>query len=104
MVFIGKARDGVVGLWFQIGRFDAVFGNGIEEREPSAIDQILDQSGDEHALASLAEAGDAEAHRWRDEIGRSIADASNDVGAFVGEVSEAQGAAVHGDGEGVLLI
>ena len=65
MVLVLKARHGVVRLLLEEGARDASGLLRLEQRQAAAMDQIVDQRGDEHRLAGTGQAGDAEPQRWR---------------------------------------
>lgn len=62
MILIGKTRHAIVGLWLQIGARQAVGVDHVEQRQAPAMDQIVDQRGDEDGLASPGEARHTEPH------------------------------------------
>ncbi|MNL48973.1 hypothetical protein D3C87_1718740 [compost metagenome] len=72
MVFILKARHGVVRLRFQPGRSDTARLQRLEQRQPPAMQQVMDQRRDEHGLAGARQAGHAEPQRRIDEIGGAV--------------------------------
>ena len=57
-----KAGDGVIGLGLQIGGLNPARGLGAQLRHPPPIQQIGDQSGDEHCLARPRQTRHAKAH------------------------------------------
>ena len=67
MILVLEARHRVVGLFLQEGAGDAPGFLRLEQRQPAAMDEIVDQRRDEHGLAGARQAGDAEPQRWREQ-------------------------------------
>jgi hypothetical protein len=61
MILVGKAGQGVVGLWLQIDRLDPPLGLRGQLRHPAPIQQIGNKAGNEHRLARPRQSGDADA-------------------------------------------
>src|SRR6185437_9978023 len=51
MVFILEARDGVIRLFLEEGPGNAARLLSLEKRQPSTMDQVMDEGGDEDGLA-----------------------------------------------------
>ena len=85
MALVVEARHGVVGLRLELGAGDAAGGIGLEERQPAAMDQIVDQRGDEDGLAGAGEAGDAEPDRRRDEACGAVGEVGERQAGLVGD-------------------
>ena len=60
MGFIVEARNGVVWLRLQGGAGEATGRHRLEQRQASALDQIVDEGGDEHGFTGARQTGDAE--------------------------------------------
>ena len=67
---IVEARHRVVRLRLQIGADDARLRQRLEEGQPVAGDEVVDQRGDEHRLARARQPGYAEPQRGREEVAR----------------------------------
>jgi hypothetical protein len=86
VLLVGEARDCIVGLRLEVGAGDAALGHGSEKGQPPAGDQAAHEGGDEHGLARTREAGDAEPHGGRHQIGEDRARALEGVRRRAGQV------------------
>src|SRR5262249_41699541 len=64
VLLIVEARDVVIGLRRERGTADASARIGAEKGEATAMDQVVDEGGNEDRLAGASEPGDAETERW----------------------------------------
>ena len=67
VVLVLEARHGIVRLLLEEGARDAPGFLRLEQRQAPAMDQIVDEGGDEHRLAGAGQAGDAEPQRRREQ-------------------------------------
>ena len=63
MRLVVEARNVVVGLRHQARLGEAALWIGVEQRQAAAMDEIVDERGDEDGLAGAGEAGHAQPHR-----------------------------------------
>ena len=88
MVLVLEARHGVVGLLFERGAGDAPRFLRLEQRQPAAMDQIVDEGRDEHRLAGPRQAGHAEPQRRRHQPGGALGERVEGDPRLVGERGE----------------
>jgi len=69
VVLVVESRHIVVGLRRQRGAGDASAGISLEQGQAAAMDQVVDEGGDEDRLAGAGKAGHTEAERRRDDAG-----------------------------------
>src|SRR5690606_14032678 len=86
MFLIGKARDRVVRLRPQGRLRDPAVRVGAKERQPPAMNEVVDEGRDEDRLAGLGQAGNAEPERWRYEVGRPAGEGAQGDPCFVRQV------------------
>ena len=65
MRLVIEARHVVVGLRHQLAPGEPPAGIGLEERQPAAVHEVVDERGDEHGLAGAGKPGHAEPHGRR---------------------------------------
>jgi hypothetical protein len=91
MIFIGEAREIIIWLWLKIAARDAAPGMGLEDREPGALQESMDQRRNENCLARAGQACDAEAQGWVDDpLGKILQASCGNTGA-IQNISEFQG-------------
>ena len=88
MRLVVEARHLVVGLRLQPRPASRPLGIGLEERQPAAMHEIVDERGDEDGLAGARQAGHAEAQRRRKQRRRPVGERVERQQRFVGEVGE----------------
>ena len=88
VVLVLEARHRIVRLLLEQGARDAAGFLRLEQRQPAAMDQIVDEGRDEHRLAGARQAGDAEPQRRRDKAGRALAQRVERDQRLVGESGE----------------
>ena len=76
MVLIGKARQVIVRLRFEIGAGDAALRLRIEQSQPCLVQEGMNEGGDEDGLAGTGKAGDAKAKARRGEARRKVPEAA----------------------------
>ena len=83
VVFIGKARHGVVGLGFEPRPDEPSLGMGAQHGQAATANEIVDERGDEHRLAGARQASDAEAQA---RAGHIVRHATGGDTGFLGKI------------------
>ena len=92
MLLVVEARHVIVGLGLELGAAHPPAGIGLEERQPAAMDQVVDEGGDEDGLAGPRQAGHAEPERRRHDPGGAFGEGGERQPCFIGDGSELQSA------------
>ncbi len=85
MSLVIEAGHRVVGLRLEPRAGDAAAGIGLEQRQPAAMDEIVDERRDENGLAGAGEAGHAEAERRRPDPDRPLRQRRDGEPGLVGD-------------------
>ena len=85
MLLVLEARHGVVRLLLQKGAQDASARLRLEHRQAPAMQEIVDERGDEHRLAGPRQAGDAQPDVGAEEVRRPVGEIVEDESGLVGE-------------------
>ncbi len=88
MVLVLEARHRVVRLVFEEGARDAPGLLRLEQRQPAAVDKVMDEGRNEHRLAGARQPGDAEAQRRGKQPGGSSGQRVEGNARLVGESSQ----------------
>ena len=88
MGLVIETRHRIVGLRLQLRTGDASARERFEHRQASAIEQRMDQRGDEHGLARAGEAGDAEPHGGMDHMAGKIGERASGQPRLLGDRRE----------------
>ena len=88
MGLVIEPRHIVVGLRHEPGLGQPPACPGLEERQTAAMQEVMDEGGDENGLAGAGEAGHAEPHAWRAASDRGIEHVVEDDPRLVGNGRE----------------
>jgi hypothetical protein len=88
MLLVVEARNRIVRLGLEPSPRDAPARKRFEQRQPSAMDEIMNDSGDEHALAGARKPGNPQAQRRLEEIFAKLFDGARRQAGLFGKCSQ----------------